>query len=735
MTEEEIFEITAEILERAEAANLLYLGAFSLDGDRPYGEYVAVKETYNFDPPFPYTIDLSAMCSSFDTAEDIRALFADTFVPELAEAYAEPLLSGEEPLYTVIDGWLYRLNIPTSARPPLSLVLWEREGMSLLEQTEDRLVVEVPGCYMLTGHEALLPLTLTKVDGKWLLDESYSPREYPEEGFYSREELTEILETALTRVKLPDQMYAANVRAVPGTTKDGFGLVNLDEAPEELRPYLQNVDTVKKAFSEAFVSPAAEEYAEEAASLYRDTDRGLAVNLEIAAMPLSMVDWDTEQYAVYQNEEDALLLLIPTDFEGISFDWCPLRLWQDEGIWKLDETYAASSHNIVPWSWDEDAARAAIEAARRERLAPENLAKSLPEAQPLPGGSDGGGGRRPSGGGIRNSMVAVGETIYLLDESTPPYEIAVWRVQDGESTCLFGPVATTEGLANLSVSGDDVYFTLEEGQYAAGLYRLAGGTGTPELVLPFSARTGSCRVYGRTAYVETEEGLYAVPLDSGGSDQAVCIMKKTPEIKLGSFVTWEGGVAFEMFAHVSGNEMSYCLVSHQRDGQRTVLDSAEEPYMGLKIEDGILYHYDWGDMLYRVPLTGGAHEALCSLKPPEEGMLWDYGVCGNHLYVLTTSEGTAIIRSGLDGSGQEVIKAQYSEEANVALGTRTPLCILPTEKYLYLDGYSYSYGDGLVTRFSLREEDAEEEIFYDGAWLSQEDYHVRYEAEDIQRIG
>lgn len=116
-------------------------------------------------------------------------------------------------------------------------------------------------------------------------------------------------------------------------------------------------------------------------------------------------------------------------------------------------------------------------------------------------------------------------------------------------------------------------------------------------------------------------------------------------------------------------------------------------------------------------------------------MLWDYGVCGNHLYVLTTSEGTAITRSGLDGSGQEVIKAQYSEEANVALGTRTPLCILPTEKYLYLDGYSYSYGDGLVTRFSLREEDAEEEIFYDGAWLSQEDYHVRYEAEDVRRIG
>lgn len=588
LTEEEVFEIVSETLDRAEAANLLYLGAFDGDSDRISGQYVAVKDGYYFNPPFPYTTDLSAMCASFDTAEDIRTLFGDTFVPELAEAYAEPLLSGEEPLYTVVDGWLYRLNIPTSARPPLSLVLWEREGMSLLEQTEDRLMVEVPGRYMLTGHEALLPLTLTKIEGKWLLDESYSPREYPEEGYYTREELTEILEIAFSRGSLAGGLYAANVSAVSGAAKDGFGLVDLDEAPEELRPYLQSVDTVKKAFSEIFVSPAAEEYAEEAASLYRDTDRGLAVNLEIAAMPLSMKTWDTENYTVYQNEEDALLFLIPTDYEGISFDWCPLRLWQDGGVWKLDETYAASSRNIVPWSWEEDAARAAIEAARQERLAPENLEKILPEAQPIPVGADGDVGRRSTGGAV----VAVGETIYLLDESTPPYEIALWRVRDGESTCLFGPVATTEGLANLSVSGDDVYFTLDGEQYAAGLYRLAEGAGTPELVLPFSARVGTCRVYGRTAYVATEEGLCAVPLDSGGADQAVWIMRNTPEISLNDFIIWEGGVVFVTRAPVARYEYIYCLVSHQTDGQRTLLDSAEEPYMGLKIEDGILYHYD-----------------------------------------------------------------------------------------------------------------------------------------------
>ena len=353
LTEEEVFEITAAALDRAEAANLLYLGDFSWYSDRVSGGYLAIKESYNFDPPFPYTIDLGAMLSSFDTAEDVRALFTDTFVLELAERYTEPLFSGEEPLYKVVDGWLYQMEVLSSGRAPLSLVLWEREGMSLLEQTEDRLVVEVPGRYMLTGHEALLPLTLTKVDGKWLLDESYSPREYPEEGFYSREELTEILETALTRGSLAGRLYAAGVSAVQGTAKDGFGLVNLDEAPEELRPYLQSVGTVKAAFPEVFVSPAAEEYAEKAASLYRDTDRGLAVNLEIAAMPLSMKTWDTEHYTVYQNEEDALLFLIPTDFEGISFDWCPLRLWRDEGVWKLDETYAASSRNIVPWSWGE----------------------------------------------------------------------------------------------------------------------------------------------------------------------------------------------------------------------------------------------------------------------------------------------------------------------------------------------------------------------------------------------
>ena len=140
-------------------------------------------------------------------------------------------------------------------------------------------------------------------------------------------------------------------------------------------------------------------------------------------------------------------------------------------------------------------------------------------------------------------------------------------------------------------------------------------------------------------------------------------------------------------------------------------------------------------MLYRVPVTGGEREALCSLRPPEEGTLWDFGVFGEKLYVLTTPEGPAITRSNLDGSGQEVIKVQYGEEANSALEVMKIPHILPTEKYLYLDGYSYLHGNGLVTRFSLREEDAEEEIFYNGAWLSQADYHARYEAEDIQRIS
>ena len=353
LTEEEVFEITAAALDRAEAANLLYLGDFSWYSDRVSGGYLAIKESYNFDPPFPYTIDLGAMLSSFDTAEDVRALFTDTFVPELAERYTEPLFSGEEPLYTVVDGWLYQMEVLSSGRAPLSLVLWEREGMSLLEQTEDRLVVEVPGRYMLTGHEALLPLTLTKVEGKWLLDESYNPREYPEEGFYSREELTEILETALSRAELAGQLYVANIRAVPGTARDGFGLVDLDEAPEELRPYLQSVDTVKELFPEMFVSPAAEKYAEEAAFFYRDTDRGLAVNLEIAAAPLSNVDWDTEHYAVYKNEEESLILLVPNSYEDILSSLGPLRLWRDGASWKLDESYAESSSSSPLWCYVE----------------------------------------------------------------------------------------------------------------------------------------------------------------------------------------------------------------------------------------------------------------------------------------------------------------------------------------------------------------------------------------------
>ena len=85
---------------------------------------------------------------------------------------------------------------------PLSLIVWERTVQEILEWTEEKLVVELEGRYMLTGHQAVLSLTLWQVDGAWLLDESFSPREYdPEEGFYTREEVQDILKDALDRAE------------------------------------------------------------------------------------------------------------------------------------------------------------------------------------------------------------------------------------------------------------------------------------------------------------------------------------------------------------------------------------------------------------------------------------------------------------------------------------------------------------------------------------------------------
>ena len=348
---EEVEEIVAQALYRGEAANLLYLGDFSGGkGPDSWGKWWEARPEYVFTDSFETQVDLQALLDEIQSVEDIQAYFRGTFVPALAERYIGNLFSPARQKYTFEEGQLY-LN-GSMPMVPLSLITWEREVQEILEQTEDTLVVSLRGRYMLTGNEAVLPLRLQRLDGQWLLDESFSPVEYdPDEGFYTPEEAAAILHAALENGDRADDLNRAGFSTTGRGDREGYTLIDLTEVTEEQAKDLQSWETVQAAFREIFLPAAAERCIQNAEVLYRDTDRGLAENLAVAAMPLSMSFWDEKNVIVYRNTEDAMVFLVRTIYSNDVRDqkYCPLRLFLRDGLWKMDSSYMTSGHSPAPW--------------------------------------------------------------------------------------------------------------------------------------------------------------------------------------------------------------------------------------------------------------------------------------------------------------------------------------------------------------------------------------------------
>lgn len=330
-------EIVADALKRGEAANLLHTG--ELDG----WDWLDADGVY-FITPFQTVVDPPELEASLHTEADIEAVYRRAFVPELAEQYIGALFSDSEAAYRFGEaGELLRNQLPAI---PLSLIVWDRTVQEILEWTEEKLVVELEGRYMLTGHQAVLPLTLWQVDGAWLLDESFSPREYdPDEGCYTREEIQKILEAAVQRGYTANGVYGGVCFPVPGTGEGDFALVDLAEAREdnpERALYLQSMETVRQCFYDAFVPWVAEDYFQKVdGALYRDSSRGLMINAAVAAPNLCYSVWQTDEFAVYQNQEDLLLLLVRADLQASEPHIRPLWLRRTEGTWLLDKSFEA----------------------------------------------------------------------------------------------------------------------------------------------------------------------------------------------------------------------------------------------------------------------------------------------------------------------------------------------------------------------------------------------------------
>ena len=140
-------EIVADALKRGEAANLLHTGELSAVSGR--GDLFYPVDCARSSPPFETQVDLPALLASLHTEADIEAVYRRAFVPELAEQYIGALFSGSEAAYRFGEaGELLRNQLPAI---PLSLVVWDRSVREILEWTEEKLVVELEGRYMLTG--------------------------------------------------------------------------------------------------------------------------------------------------------------------------------------------------------------------------------------------------------------------------------------------------------------------------------------------------------------------------------------------------------------------------------------------------------------------------------------------------------------------------------------------------------------------------------------------------------
>ena len=347
-------EIVADALKRGEAANLIHTG--ELDS-----WFWRQQEWTDFAMPFRTKVNAPELEASLHTEADIEAVYRGAFVPELAESYLDQLLHGRVPVYVAGEDGEPTRNLE-AATTPLSLIVWDRTVQEILEWTEEKLVVELEGRYMLTGHQAVLPLTLWQVDGAWLLDESFSPQEYdPAEGFYTREEIQGILKDAMDRGHLAGRWigtasFPTIARPQSDYSTNHYEVIDLEQTAEkvpEAVPYLQSRDTVRRCYYDAFVPWVAEDLWLETSPMYEDTDQGLAQNMSVAAMSLSMYVWNLEKFTVYRNDRDAIVLICQNRYSNImeEVSLCPLRLWRMEGKWLLDASYQWGGGTNTRWEY------------------------------------------------------------------------------------------------------------------------------------------------------------------------------------------------------------------------------------------------------------------------------------------------------------------------------------------------------------------------------------------------
>ena len=363
-SDQEIREIVEDALLRGEEANLMYLGEFNDDHNAPSiegFEAVNMEVQYN---ALSSQADVLKLLSGIKSTDDIKDCFYRAFTRQLAEKFINDIFGEAGSKYIFEHNRLY--VDPRMPMAPLSLGVWSREPISVVRNTEDEIIVQLEFRFYLTGNKRTLPLSIKKVDGIWLLDESFCPKEYVRQPIErTDDEISAILDDALARGRKASLVHQAGFDTVKPVSSDGFALIDTSNQAKklnfsqfsflELVQSLKDTNAVKQCFYDAFVPDVAEKYIEDLFNdrfdMYRDTEKGLAENIAIAGVQICMGLWQTDDFTVWESSENRLVLLLIIDYPDFSLTRCrPLRIHKIGGKWLLDQSYEGGTY----WyTWDQ----------------------------------------------------------------------------------------------------------------------------------------------------------------------------------------------------------------------------------------------------------------------------------------------------------------------------------------------------------------------------------------------
>lgn len=363
-SQEEIYQIVDNALTKGELANLLFLGEFEIPNEIELTTENGL--TYSYiqhlnQLPLPTKGDIWTLLQSFSSNDDIKAYMNNTFINTLSEQYLSQMITDKGNKYEFRNKQV--LQCRYLATYPISLINWQHQPLEITINQKDKIQVMLKGEFILTGTDTTLPLTLIKKDDQWLLDESFSPQEQkPEDYYYSQKELQNILDSTLIKANKANKLYAADNFKITDDSFNGlfannkiyYGLIDkqnqYNQYYEVLAKEFTNTASIKKLYNETFVEDLAQFYLDNLflaeASVYLDLPEGLAYKLNIACMPITLLEWQSKDYIVWLNTENEIMVIMGAEYPNFDYGYYPLHLQFINEKWLCNETYETSIFSL-----------------------------------------------------------------------------------------------------------------------------------------------------------------------------------------------------------------------------------------------------------------------------------------------------------------------------------------------------------------------------------------------------